>query len=104
MRLPNLKLSTTTISLRMPTGVLDQIKVTANKRDMPYQSLIKGWLAEKVERLTSPATFRPAKPAAKSVAKPAFASAKAAKPAVKTAAKAAGKPASAKATGRKTRG
>lgn len=45
---PNLKLSTTTISLRLPRGMLDQIKVAANKRDVPYQSLIKMWLAEKV--------------------------------------------------------
>lgn len=47
-RFPNLKLSTTAISLRLPQGLLDQIKVAANKRDVPYQSLIKVWLAEKV--------------------------------------------------------
>ena len=46
--LPNLKLSTTSISLRLPVGLLDRIKVEANKRDVPYQSLIKVWLAEKV--------------------------------------------------------
>jgi predicted DNA binding CopG/RHH family protein len=45
---PNLKLSTTTISLRLPEGLLDRIKIEANKRDMPYQSLIKVWLAEDV--------------------------------------------------------
>ena len=45
---PNLKLSTTSISLRLPQGLLDRIKVEANKRDVPYQSLIKIWLAEKV--------------------------------------------------------
>lgn len=48
-RFPNLKLSTTAISLRLPLGLLDQIKVAANKRDVPYQSLIKVWLAEKVD-------------------------------------------------------
>ncbi|HTV30173.1 MAG TPA: BrnA antitoxin family protein [Xanthobacteraceae bacterium] len=48
-QLPNLKLSTTAISLRLPQGLLDQIKVAANKRDVPYQSLIKVWLAEKVD-------------------------------------------------------
>ena len=48
-RLPNLKLSTTAISLRLPQGLLDRIKVAANKRDVPYQSLIKVWLAEKVD-------------------------------------------------------
>ncbi len=45
---PNLKLSTTTISLRLPQGTLDRIKIEANKRDVPYQSLIKMWLSEKV--------------------------------------------------------
>ena len=47
-RFPNLKPSTTAISLRLPTGLLDRIKIAANKRDMPYQSLIKAWLSEKV--------------------------------------------------------
>ena len=45
----NLKPSTKTISLRLPEGLLDSIKVEANKRDMPYQSLIKAWLAEDVK-------------------------------------------------------
>jgi predicted DNA binding CopG/RHH family protein len=49
VRFPNLKPSTTSISLRLPVGLLDRIKIAANKRDMPYQSLIKAWLAEKVE-------------------------------------------------------
>ncbi len=48
-RFPNLKLSTTAISLRLPQGLLDRIKVAANKRDVPYQSLIKVWLAEKAD-------------------------------------------------------
>jgi predicted DNA binding CopG/RHH family protein len=48
-RFPNLKLSTTAISLRLPQGLLDRIKIAANKRDVPYQSLIKVWLAEKVD-------------------------------------------------------
>ena len=47
--LPNLKPSTKTISLRLPEGLLDSIKIEANKRDMPYQSLIKSWLAEEVK-------------------------------------------------------
>ncbi len=47
--LPNLKPSTKTISLRLPEGLLDSIKIEANKRDMPYQSLIKAWLAENVK-------------------------------------------------------
>jgi predicted DNA binding CopG/RHH family protein len=49
VRLPNLKPSTTAISIRLPLGLLEQIKIAANKRDVPYQSLIKMWLAEKVE-------------------------------------------------------
>lgn len=47
--LPSLKPTTTSISLRLPVGLLERIKVAANKRDMPYQSLIKSWLAEKVD-------------------------------------------------------
>jgi predicted DNA binding CopG/RHH family protein len=49
VRFPNLKPSTTSISLRLPVGLLDRIKIAANKRDMPYQSLIEAWLAEKVD-------------------------------------------------------
>ena len=50
VKFPNLKPSTTAISLRLPIGLLDRIKIAANKRDMPYQSLIKAWLSEKVEQ------------------------------------------------------
>lgn len=46
---PNLKPSTKTISLRLPEALLDRIKIAANKRDMPYQSLIKTWLADDVQ-------------------------------------------------------
>ncbi|MFA5632859.1 MAG: BrnA antitoxin family protein [Porticoccaceae bacterium] len=46
--LPKLKPSTKVISLRLPEALLDRIKIEANKRDMPYQSLIKAWLAEDV--------------------------------------------------------
>jgi predicted DNA binding CopG/RHH family protein len=48
--LPNLKPSTRTISLRLPQHLLDAIKAAANARDVPYQSLIKVWLQEKVEQ------------------------------------------------------
>lgn len=50
---PHLKASTTTISLRLPEGMLDELKVLANKRDVPYQSLLKVFLAERLaaERL-----------------------------------------------------
>jgi len=50
VRLPNLKASTKTISLRLPVALLERIKLEANKRDMPYQSLIKAWLAEDVDQ------------------------------------------------------
>lgn len=45
---PNLKPSTKTISLRLPQHLLDAIKSAANSRDVPYQSLIKVWLQEKL--------------------------------------------------------
>ena len=47
VRLPNLQPSTTSISLRLPVSLLESIKIAAHKRDVPYQSLIKMWLAEK---------------------------------------------------------
>ena len=47
VRLPNLKPSTTSISLRLPVMLLERIKIAANRKDVPYQSLIKTWLAEK---------------------------------------------------------
>jgi len=47
-RFPNLKPSTQSISIRLPVSLLEQIKIAANRRDVPYQSLIKMWLAEKV--------------------------------------------------------
>ena len=46
--LPNLKPTTQSISLRLPISLLESIKVAANSRDVPYQSLIKIWLNEKV--------------------------------------------------------
>lgn len=47
---PQLKPSTKTISLRLPQHLLDDIKVAANARDVPYQSLIKVWLQEKLHQ------------------------------------------------------
>ncbi len=46
--LPNLKPTTKTISLRMPQHLLDSLKAAAHSRDVPYQSLIKVWLQEKL--------------------------------------------------------
>lgn len=45
---PNLKPSTETISLRLPAGLLAELKMLANRRDVPYQSLLKVFLAERV--------------------------------------------------------
>ena len=45
---PDLRPSTETISLRVPAGLLAELKVLANKRDVPYQSLMKVFLAERV--------------------------------------------------------
>jgi len=46
---PNLKPSTKTISIRLPESLIEHLKVLANKRDVPYQSLLKIFLSEKVE-------------------------------------------------------
>ena len=51
VRFPNLKPSSTAISLRLPNAVLERIKIAANKRDVPYQSLIKLWLTEKLDTI-----------------------------------------------------
>ena len=48
MAFPNLKPSTATISLRLPQGLLDELKVLANQRDVPYQPLLKMYLAERI--------------------------------------------------------
>jgi len=45
---PNLKPTTRSISLRLPLRMLERIKAEANSRDVPYQSLIKIWLEEKL--------------------------------------------------------
>ena len=45
-----LKPSTKTISLRLPEFILDEIKMIANKRDVPYQSLIKIFLKERIDQ------------------------------------------------------
>jgi predicted DNA binding CopG/RHH family protein len=49
-RFPNLQPTTKTISLRLPVSLLESIKIEAHRRDVPYQSLIKTWLAEHLER------------------------------------------------------
>ncbi len=48
--LPNLKPSTQSISSRLPISLLEELKTPANQRDVPYQSLMKIYLAERIER------------------------------------------------------
>jgi predicted DNA binding CopG/RHH family protein len=47
---PNLKPSLRTISLRLPVTLIARLKLLAHKRDVPYQSLLKNFLAERVRR------------------------------------------------------
>ena len=46
----NLKPSVKKISLRLPVTMLEELKLLANKRDVPYQSLLKIFLAERIEK------------------------------------------------------
>jgi predicted DNA binding CopG/RHH family protein len=46
---PNLKPSPRAISLRLPASMLDELRQMANQRDMPYQSLIKVFLRERID-------------------------------------------------------
>jgi predicted DNA binding CopG/RHH family protein len=50
IKFPNLKPSTRTISIRLPESMLDDLKVLANKKDVPYQSLLKIYLAERIRQ------------------------------------------------------
>jgi predicted DNA binding CopG/RHH family protein len=47
---PHLKPSLRTISLRLPESMIEELKLLANKHDVPYQSLIKLFLAERIEK------------------------------------------------------
>jgi predicted DNA binding CopG/RHH family protein len=47
---PNLRPSTATISLRLPQGLLNELRTLANERDVPYQSLLNVFLAERVAK------------------------------------------------------
>jgi predicted DNA binding CopG/RHH family protein len=49
-KLPNLKPTLRTISLRLPVSMIEDLKVLANKKDVPYQSLLKVFLAERLEK------------------------------------------------------
>ncbi|WP_321476465.1 BrnA antitoxin family protein [uncultured Paludibaculum sp.] len=47
---PNLKPSLRTISIRLPVSMIEDLKVLANQRDVPYQSLLKVFLAERLDK------------------------------------------------------
>ena len=64
VQFPNLKLSTSTISLRLPAQLLADLRRLANKRDVPYQSLLKVYLAERVAAESAKAL--PSKPSRRS--------------------------------------
>jgi predicted DNA binding CopG/RHH family protein len=49
-KLPNLKPTLRTISVRLPVAMVEDLKILANQRDVPYQSLMKIFLAERVEQ------------------------------------------------------
>ncbi len=49
VRLANLRPTTRTISIRLPETMIERLKVLANKRDVPYQSLLKMYVAERIE-------------------------------------------------------
>ena len=59
--LSSLKPSVKTISLRLPEARIEELKLLANKRDIPYQSLLKIFLAERIEKELKIAAPRPAK-------------------------------------------
>jgi predicted DNA binding CopG/RHH family protein len=50
LTLANLKPSVKTISLRLPESMLEELKLLANKRDVPYQSLIKVFLSDRIDK------------------------------------------------------
>ena len=58
---PNLKPATETISLRLPAALLAELKALANERDVPYQSLLKVFLAERIARETASVSAPPGK-------------------------------------------
>lgn len=57
----NLKPSLKTISLRLPESMIEELKVLANKRDVPYQSLLKVFLGERIEQELRSVAYKRAK-------------------------------------------
>jgi predicted DNA binding CopG/RHH family protein len=61
MVFPNLKPSLKTISVRLPESMIEELKLMANKRDVPYQSLLKIFLGERIEQELRSVSFKRAK-------------------------------------------
>ncbi len=57
----NLKPSLKTISLRLPESMIEELKVLANKRDVPYQSLLKVFLGDRIEQELRSVPYKRAK-------------------------------------------
>lgn len=57
-KFPNLKPTLRTISVRLPVAMVEDLKILANQRDVPYQSLMKVFLAERVAQERRPARKR----------------------------------------------
>lgn len=49
IKFPNLKPSTKSISIRLPESMIENLKILANKKDVPYQSLIKVYISDKID-------------------------------------------------------
>lgn len=47
--MPNLRPTTRSVSIRLPVAMVEELKLLANKRDVPYQSLLKVFLSERIE-------------------------------------------------------
>lgn len=58
VRFAKLRPSTATISLRLPQAMLEELRVLANEKDVPYQSLLKVYLAERIAEERRPARQR----------------------------------------------
>ncbi len=54
VKLPNLKPTLKTISLRLPAVVIEDLKILANRQDVPYQSLLKLYLTERIAQERTP--------------------------------------------------
>lgn len=54
LRMPNIRPSLRTISLRLPVAMIEDLKILANERDVPYQSLLKVFLAERLREERRP--------------------------------------------------